>query len=90
MHFKDIELKYISKLEQCIFPKHLLIMDAVILSLLTPQMIGFTSCMVYAEVNTPSNVQITGVQILWVITFLSAAYIDSCYTSHSHIVSIVT
>jgi hypothetical protein len=39
-------------------------MDAVILSLLTPQMIGFTSCMMYVEVNTPSNVQIMIVQIL--------------------------
>ena len=38
-------------------------MDAVILSL-TPQMIGFTSCMMYVEVNTPSNVQIMIVQIL--------------------------
>lgn len=39
-------------------------MDAVILSLLTPQMIGFMSCMVYVEVYALSNVQIMIVQIL--------------------------
>ena len=44
------------------FSKHHMVMDAVILSALTPQMIGFTSSMMYVEVNTP--VQIMIVQIL--------------------------
>jgi hypothetical protein len=53
--------------------KHHFVIDAVVLSLLTPQMIGYN---VYRSEDT-YNVQIMIVQILQdAIAFLSAAYIE--------------